>query len=166
MKRLRHANGRFVTRDLLDAFTERVRKTEGCWLWTGTKKRRGYGVIRGLAAHRLSWQIHRGEIGPGLCVCHVCDNPSCVNPEHLFLGTVTDNNHDRHAKGRTKLPPQKGERNPQSKLTTAQVESIRSLRGVLPQAAVARLYGITQGCVSQIQIGIRWQHLDAGRSLK
>jgi len=81
--------------------------TSGCWVWTGFRNAQGYGhfALDGYKvgrAHRASWVLHRGSIPTGLCVLHRCDNPSCVNPDHLFLGTDADNAHDRDAKGRGK----------------------------------------------------------------
>ena len=85
----------------------RVTKSDGCWTWAGTVNRQGYGVI-GLGArgtgkklvHRLAWELLRGPIPPGLHVLHRCDNPPCVNPDHLFPGTVGDNNRDMVEKKR------------------------------------------------------------------
>lgn len=80
-----------------------------CWEWQGTKTRKGYGQLgtagRAQYAHRVSWELHNGTIPNGLIVCHRCDNPPCVNPTHLFLGSYTDNLKDALAKHRHCPPP-------------------------------------------------------------
>jgi len=92
---------------LLKRFLERVEKTDSCWKWTGGRSRLGYGMIaegkpskRTLWAHRASYMLFRGPIPPSICVCHSCDNPSCVNPDHLWLGTKSENFRDMTEKGR------------------------------------------------------------------
>ena len=91
----------------MERFWSRVRKTQDCWLWTGTFLSSGYGVIveggrggRQLRAHRLSYEHHKGEIPEGSVVMHACDTPACVRPDHLSIGSTADNNRDRDLKGR------------------------------------------------------------------
>lgn len=93
---------------LMEAFWKKVNKTESCWIWTACKDKDGYGKIsktydgklRHFRAHRISYEFHVGEIETNQVVMHSCDNPSCVNPKHLSVGTIRDNNHDAIAKGR------------------------------------------------------------------
>lgn len=125
----------------------------GCWEWQGCKNRKGYGDFWNpqgeRLAHRLSYVLHNGPIPPGLLVCHKCDNPGCVNPKHLFLGTDKVNADDRAAKGRSA----KGERNGRAKLTDEQVRQIRASTGT--QAAVAKQFGISNGMVWKIRNGAK-----------
>ena len=92
------------TKPLETRFWSKVHKTEGCWLWTASRRRDGYGYISvyGMmsAAHRVAWRLSYGDIPPGLFVLHHCDNKVCVRPDHLFLGTQKDNVHDAISKGR------------------------------------------------------------------
>ena len=121
-------------KELSERFFSKIAKRDsGCWEWIGNvNKGTGYGVIdmrdrnkkgKTVRAHRVSWEIHNGEIPTGLFVCHKCDNRICTNPDHLFLGTNLDNMQDARNKGRTL----KGERQHQSKLNTAEVLRIREL---------------------------------------
>lgn len=95
-------------RPLETRFWEKVKRgaPDECWEWQGSLDTCGYGLIRlersrGLAkAHRLSYELHHGDIPLGMSVCHTCDNPKCVNPKHLWLGTAQQNAHDRDTKGR------------------------------------------------------------------
>ena len=96
----------------------------GCWLWTGAVKELGYGVIglgtrqQGTAkAHRVGWELRHGAIPAGMNVLHRCDTPSCVNPAHLFLGTLKDNAQDCVRKGRNFIPDNRGENAPWRKLS-------------------------------------------------
>lgn len=91
-----------------ERFWQKVEKTDTCWLWRGSKNTTGYGQLRTdrlEKAHRISWEIHNGPIPDGLAVLHACDNPPCVNPSHLWLGTQADNARDRQAKGRQNRRP-------------------------------------------------------------
>jgi hypothetical protein len=101
-----------INDEIKTKFWERVRRGDGCWEWTGTVLNTGYGQLgffrngkrTNHAAHRLSYEINKGPIPRGLFVCHHCDNPRCVRPEHLFLGTAKDNSQDMVAKGRAARP--------------------------------------------------------------
>ena len=115
------------------------------------------GYPRG--AHRLAWELAYGESIPdGIEVCHTCDNPICVRPEHLFLGTHADNAADMVAKGRGVSPRLSGESNPAAKLTEEQVQRIRTLYvfGQVTQRDVAEQFGISQQQVSNIVNGKKW----------
>lgn len=89
---------------IADRFWAKVEKTEGCWEWTGSKSRKGYGQFNEGRAHRVSWEMHNGPIPEGMFVCHHCDNPPCVRPDHLFIGDNAANMRDAFAKGRHTTP--------------------------------------------------------------
>ena len=116
----------------MERFFNKVDKTESCWIWNASL-RYGYGAfkINGkvVGAHRFSWEYHFGKINNGLNVCHKCDNPKCVNPQHLFLGSNSDNMKDCYKKGRMKIPIasrfKKGYKPKNRKLNTFQVEIIK-----------------------------------------
>ena|SRR6266566_2085876 len=81
-------------------FWKKVEITTYCWIWKGAQDRSGYGIFGTTLSHRYSWKLHFCPIPKGLCVCHACDNPLCVNPSHLWLGTNTANHIDKDRKGR------------------------------------------------------------------
>lgn len=142
-------------------FFRNVAKGESCWLWTGKKNDGGYGELQVnkkiIKAHRFSFILHGGVVQNGHEVCHSCDNPSCVNPAHLFSGTHSDNMRDMARKGRGYWPDTRGERHGASKLTSADVIAIRAATG--PQSAVAARFYISQTTVSQIRLRKRWAHI-------
>lgn len=130
----------------------------GCWLWTASGNNKGYGQIRRgqtqAKAHRVSWELHHGPIPDNLCVLHTCDTPPCVNPHHLFLGTVADNNADMVAKGRHSAVS--GESHYRAKLTAAQVVEIRSRQGQTHKA-LAKEFGVSNQQISKIRAGEFWK---------
>lgn len=160
-------------RDPAVRFWPLVQKGEGCWEWQGAKEHHGHGRLRMhgkfIRAHRYSWELHYGPIPAGLAVCHKCDNPPCVRPDHLFLGTAADNAHDRDQKGRTS----RGSEHAASVknrlrgsgmsdvLTEADVVAIRSrVTGRFgEQSALAREYGVHPSVISNIVRRRRWTHV-------
>lgn len=152
---------------LVTRFWQKVNKTKTCWLWTGFKMAWGYGGIakdnsrpmKQLYAHRVSWEIHNGPIPAGLSVLHNCpggDNPACVNPAHLYLGTHKDNMADMVAKGRSL----KGEKCPNAKLTKAQVLKIVSAyRSGEKSKVIAKRFKIHYQSVRDIVRGKVWGHV-------
>jgi hypothetical protein len=132
----------------------------GCWLWDGSwnGNKRGQLHIDGegmIMAPRFFYQHHVGPIADGLFVCHKCDTPACVNPDHLYLGTHTDNMRDRRRKGRGWNPP--GEGNPNSRLTEQVVRAI--FNDQRRTKYITAHYGVAQATVYDIKRGRRWKHL-------
>jgi HNH endonuclease/helix-turn-helix protein len=140
--------------------------SENCWLWTGCKDERpgkGYGEFRvnnkKTLTHRYSYLINVGAIPDGLLVCHRCDNPSCVRPEHLWLGTPKDNSQDCSKKGRKNTP--KGEDSVSSKLTEVEVREIKETyaAGGITHRELAKRYGVSRPHIGDIINGSRWPHI-------
>lgn len=140
----------------------------GCWLWEAGAFSNGYGAFhldrKVVGAHRFSYRLYVGSIPDGMLVCHSCDIPQCVNPDHLWLGSHADNTADMMAKGRgalglirERVGSQTGEKHPRVKLTENEVLAIID-DGRL-QADIANEYGITQSHVSRLKNGNRWVHL-------
>lgn len=131
----------------------------GCWLWTGARARFGYGSFyfnrRCSVAHRVSWIIAGRDIPEGLQLCHRCDVPSCVNPEHLFLGTQAENTQDCFSKGRRNEA--RGERKPQAKLSDD--EALAIFRDPRPQIELSRVFGVSKSVVGHIKTGRGWSHV-------
>lgn len=146
-------------------FWSKVEKTAGCWLWRGNKAKRGYGAVeiaradnkrRRIGAHRYSFELAHGTIPNGLIVCHRCDNPACVNPAHLFLGTHADNLADKLSKDRQA----KGESNGRAKLNARMVRRIRALSaGGATRGELGRKYGVTDRNIGDIVNFKTWGHV-------
>jgi transposase len=151
-----------LTAEAIARFNALVKSGGGCWEWQGGKDRDGYGRMRiggrkASRAHRIAWFIANGDPGT-LLVCHHCDNPSCVRPAHLFIGTALDNNRDRVSKGRSNASL--GEHNGLAKLTEEQAKEIVDLYrdGGARQKDLAACFGVSQSAVQLILSGKRWKH--------
>lgn len=149
--------GKLPTREInltpndVERFWKKVYKGESCWIWTGDTHK-GYGSITlspniKLAAHRVAYTINKGQIPAGMIVCHKCDRPPCVNPDHLFLGTHQDNTTDRISKGRGQI-----------RLSAEKASQIKHLVGVKSASAVARQFGVSPKQISEIWDGLYWKH--------
>lgn len=138
-----------------------------CWTWTGSKADHRYGALwdvvekRMHLAHIVSYSAYIGEVHDGLKVLHVCDNPACINPAHLFLGTMLDNARDRDYKGRNGGYKTRGSDNGLAKLTDVDVVEIRRLysSGRLSQQTIACMFRVSQTTVSSIVLRKTWTHV-------
>lgn len=134
-----------------------VSDPDKCWEWTGVRGNDGYGRHWNLRAHRLVWFIVTGEDPGDRFVCHGCDNRACCNPNHLFLGTHTDNMRDASQKGRLRGFAQKGTSHWRYKITDEEVVEIRNLAllGEMTQKQIAARFGVSPATVSKIKKGKR-----------
>lgn len=161
-------------RPLVDRFWKKVDKRgpDDCWNWLAAADPKGYGRLGSgegkttRLSHRISWEIHRGPIPEGeghhgTCVCHTCDNSSCVNPAHLFLGTVTDNNADMVRKGRQNGGGPAGSKHWNAKLCETDVRCIRDVHamGNASQKWLAEFFGISNTMVCDIIKRNNWKHV-------
>lgn len=157
---------------------ERIRQSiiidsNGCWIWQKAKKgnnrnssygqmqtgSRKNGTRKRMLAHRFSYEAFKGEIPIGLCVCHKCDNPPCVNPDHLFLGTRQDNIKDREEKGRNN--PVFGESHFKAKITESQALSILEMRkNKIKIKEIASKFNISIHVVKDISARRNWKHIN------
>lgn len=145
-------------------FWAKVKKGPGCWVWTGGCDQDGYGLVQAsrpstatLRAHRIAWQLHYGEHPRDRLICHSCDNPGCVRPDHLFVGSPAENTRDAASKGRMA----RGERNAAARLGPEQVKALRKeyRAGGVSQVSLGRKYGISQSQVSVIVRCESWRHI-------
>lgn len=154
------------SRPLPERFWEKVDKSGECWVWTAATFKGGYGQIwtgypngKNDRAHRVSWRLSGGFIGDRQ-VLHACDNPSCVRPGHLFLGTHADNMNDMDAKGR-RCPIGRGEKNTYAKIS--EKDAIDILTSSESGASAARRLGVTPSAISCIRVGKSWKYLNRTR---
>ena len=141
----------------------KVMGEDECWEWFGNRNSDGYGRIwvyeRLESAHRMSWRFLKGNIPANACVLHSCDNPPCVNPAHLFLGTQQDNANDRETKGRGNQSI--GEKNGNSKLISKDVLKIRAIYsdGLTSQRKLAKMFKISKSTVGYMLSRSNWKHI-------
>lgn len=156
-----------------ERFWAKVKKTDDCWVWTGNmagKYGRFWSPPKTVLAHRFSYQLAHGPFDPKKVVCHRCDNPVCVRPDHLFLGTHKDNTQDAIKKGR--LPrgdnhylrrdpsrAARGERNGFAKINPDVVREIRRRADKEKQKDIAKALGVSPATVSHVITGRKWKHV-------
>ena len=151
------------TQKQIERFWNRVNKTNSCWEWQGFKGSGGYGQVslynKVYTTHRLSAMLDGKDIDNKL-VCHHCDNPSCVNPEHLFVGSPADNMQDKVNKGRQTRHI--GSKNPMSKLNEADVKTIISLytNKTLSIPKIAKKYNVDPCVIYGIKAKKYWKHVE------
>jgi hypothetical protein len=139
-----------------------------CWTWIGARNYQNYGTFRidnsRKLAHRVSYQLFKSDFNPDLYVCHSCDNPPCVNPAHLWMGTAMDNARDRISKGRPGPSNQPtGEKNNHAKLTEPQIKDIVDLyKSGLVASEIAIIYGVEKSTICRITSGKGWRKVTSG----
>ncbi|MCL4296410.1 MAG: HNH endonuclease [Anaerolineae bacterium] len=149
-----------------ERFWSKVEKTEDCWIWTGAKSKHGYGRFkverRLVLPHRFAYEVTYGSIPDGYLICHRCDNPSCVRPDHLFLGTYKDNAVDAYLKGRMGFPELRGSQRGSSKLTENDVKEIRDLYQIkhLTFKSIAEIYKVNATTIRDAVVRRSWAWLD------
>lgn len=148
-----------------ERFWRKVEKSGGCWLWVASTMSVGYGQFyngtRIVGAHRFAWEEVNGPIPDGLWVLHRCDVPLCVRPDHLFLGTASDNTADMVAKGRGRAKGSQGEANPRCRMTADDVLALREAyaAGEGSYRTLAARFGISRPHVSEIVTRRQWTHI-------
>lgn len=173
---IRRGKGRFCSRkcssvfiaspaQFVERFWAKVDTSGDCWIWKAGVSKYGYGAVGkrrwSSTAHRVAYEIANGEIPKGMLVRHKCDNPPCVNPAHLELGTHADNTHDMVVRGRTNN--QRGEKAHGAKLTNAQAQEMRAryrTQSGPSQATLAAEYGVSSHCVFRVLHNRTYKHCD------
>jgi hypothetical protein len=154
-----------------ERFWSLVQRDAECWIWLGFKNRTGYGRLRVgsrtdgsrtlVMAHRFAWELTYGAIPDNLRVLHRCDNPPCVRPDHLFIGTQVENVADCREKGRLTGNRRRGETNHKAILTADLVREIRRLASDTGRSsrALARQFGVCRSTITKILSGQYWRHV-------
>lgn len=152
-------------------FEKKVRRSDGCWIWTASVNRHGYGYFRYAGrtqrAHRVAWQLVYGDIPNGLCVLHLCDNPPCVNPDHLVLGTQRQNLADMISKKRHRsiTKPETNVRGEQVGTSILTTESVKSMRrtyaaGLVTFRDLSRQYNVASSTARAAVRRRSWRHIN------
>lgn len=153
----------------VDKFWSKVDRSGECWVWTGGRNSDGYGNchmpidgrLKSQKAHRAAWRLTRGDIPQGMSVLHRCDNPPCVNPDHLFLGTQADNMRDCREKGRySHKSGRVGSHHQNARLKESDIPNIRALRAKGETfKSIAFQYGVSDSTIHNIFNGHTWGHV-------
>ena len=152
-----------------DRFNEKIDKTEGCWYWRSAVGSRGYGIFwhsserKSVFAHRFSYELHHGKTPEsGKVVMHSCDNPLCVNPAHLSVGTTKDNALDAKQKNRLAV----GERNGGGKkLSEKQVYIIKMMKGAIGSTKMASIFNVSSNTIKRIRNGKIWSSVEYPKTI-
>jgi hypothetical protein len=160
------------TSPLAEHFWSKVDRSGDCWLWLASRRPNGYGTYYvdrvPMLAHRIAWELTYGSIPQGLFVCHSCDTPACVRPDHLLLGSARANLLDARRKGRAPVATPRpktgllrGEQNPAARLTVNSLVEIRRrvAVGTEPYATIAAAFGVSRSLVYQLAHRKVWRHV-------
>lgn len=157
-----------ITESQIVLFFKKIHKTDSCWEWIGGTNQYGYGKFRigsskdrtrcTCPSHRISYMLFKGDIPDDLNICHSCDNPKCVNPDHLWTGTHNDNVQDKILKGRDL----RGEKHQNSKLTSDQIKEIREeySHGNISMSKLGKKYSVCSAVIHDIVHRKSWVHID------